>query len=175
MNKCVQRNSNIILIGMPGAGKSTVGVILAKLCAHDFIDTDLLIQSSQHQSLQQIVDTQGHLALRAIEEKILLDLHCENTVIATGGSAVYSAAAMAHLHTLGPIVYLQLDLPSLEIRVADFSMRGLAKRTDQSFADLYAERTPLYERYADITVACAGKSPELICAEIISAVKSSPG
>ncbi len=158
--------SNIVLIGMPGVGKSTVGVILAKQTARDFIDTDVLIQLDQKKPLQDIVDVRGHLALRAIEEKILLDLHCDNTVISTGGSAVYSDAAMQHLRGLGAIVYLQLDLATLEQRVADFSQRGLAKRADQTFADLYAERTPLYARHAEITVDCAGKTAEQICTEI---------
>lgn len=162
--------SNIVLVGMPGVGKSTVGVILAKHTARDFIDTDVLIQLDRKMALQDIVDTQGHLALRAIEEKILCDLHCENTVISTGGSAVYSAAAMQHLRCIGTIVYLQLDLVALEQRVADFSQRGLAKRADQTFADLYAERTPLYAHYAEITVDCAGKTPETICGEITSAL-----
>ena len=162
----IQARTNIVLIGMPGAGKSTVGVILAKRTARDFIDTDVLIQLDQKKPLQDIVDKQGHLALRAVEERVLLGLHCESTVIATGGSAVYSEAAMRHLRNLGVIVYLQLDLSALERRVADFSMRGLAKRADQSFADLYAERKPLYERCAEITIDCAGKSPEQISAEI---------
>lgn len=161
------RSGNIVLIGMPGAGKSTVGVVLAKRSARAFIDTDVLIQLDRKTSLQNIVDTQGHLALRAIEESILLELACEDTVIATGGSAVYSEAAMRHLRTIGTVVYLQLELPELERRVADFSARGLARRADQSFADLFAERRPLYERYADLRVDCAGKAPEIIGDEIV--------
>ena len=161
-------SGNIILIGMPGVGKSTVGVILAKLSARAFIDTDVLIQTAQQQPLQDIVAAQGHLALRAIEENVLLNLQCDNTVIATGGSAVYSDAAMAYLRVLGVIVYLRLDLPTLEKRVGDFSLRGLAKRADQTFADLYVERTPLYERYAQLTVDCADKTPEQISAEIVA-------
>jgi shikimate kinase len=155
---------------MPGVGKSTIGVIFAKQTARAFIDTDVLIQLDQHRPLQEIVDTQGHLALRAIEERILLALRCENTVIATGGSAVYSDVAMRHLRSIGTLVYLRLDLATLEQRVADFSRRGLARRADQTFADLYAERTPLYASYADITIDCAGKTPEAIGWEIAAAL-----
>lgn len=162
--------SNIVLIGMPGVGKSTVGVILAKQIACDFIDTDVLIQLDQKAPLQDIVDAQGYMALRAIEEKILIGLQCDNTVISTGGSAVYSDAAMQHLHSIGVIVYLQLDLAMLEQRVGDFSARGLAKRANQTFADLYAERTPLYEHHAEITIDCGGKTPESIGREIAAAL-----
>lgn len=161
---------NIVLIGMPGAGKSTIGVILAKRAALDFVDTDVLIQLDQKKSLQDIVDARGHLALRVVEENILRGLHCRNTVIATGGSAVYSDTAMRHLRSIGTTVYLQLALPELERRVADFSQRGLAKRADQSFADLFAERRPLYERYADIRIDCANKTPEVICDEIVQSL-----
>lgn len=161
--------TNIVLIGMPGVGKSTVGVILAKHSARAFIDTDVLIQTEQKTTLQQIVDTSGYLQLRKIEEDALLRLQCDNTVISTGGSAVYSDAAMQHLRAIGVIVYLQLDLPALEQRVADFSLRGLAKRADQSFADLYAERTPLYAKYAEVRIDCGHKTVEEICGEILAA------
>jgi len=162
--------TNIVLIGMPGVGKSTVGVILAKHTARAFIDTDVLIQTEQKKTLQDIVDTQGYLQLRKIEEDVLLRLRCDNTVISTGGSAVYSDAAMQHLRAIGIVVYLQLDLPALEQRVADFSLRGLAKRADQSFADLYAERTPLYAKYADLRIDCGHKTVEKICDDIIAAL-----
>src|SRR5690606_20963869 len=132
----IMPRTNIVLIGMPGAGKSTVGVILAKRTARAFIDTDVLIQTEQKTTLQQIVDTSGYLQLRKIEEDVLLRLQCDNTVISTGGSAVYSDAPMQDLRAVGVICYLQLDLPALEQRVADFSLRGLAKRADQSFAEL---------------------------------------
>ena len=112
--------SNIVLIGMPGSGKSTVGVILAKLTSLNFIDTDVLIQVSHGQTLQDIVDTSGHMALRRIEEKELLNLHVYNHVIATGGSAVYSPGAMKHLKSDGIAVFLDVDLPTLESRVCDF-------------------------------------------------------
>jgi shikimate kinase len=164
--------SNIVLIGMPGAGKSTVGVILAKLTSRDFIDTDVLIQISQGRLLQDIVDTEGHMALRRIEEDIILGLHCDHHVIATGGSAVYSTVAMEHLKSNGIVIFLDVDLPTLESRVRDFDTRGLAKRPDQSFSDLFNERIILYRKYADVTVDCAGLSQEEVCAQIIKRVKT---
>lgn len=158
--------SNIVLIGMPGSGKSTVGVILAKKTARAFVDTDVLIQTAENQTLQQIVDQKGHAELRKIEEALLLGLKIKNHVIATGGSAVYSDAAMAHLKSDGIIVFLDADLATLEQRVGDFSARGIAKRPEQSFAQLYAERLELYQKHADITVYCAGMAQEAVCDQI---------
>jgi shikimate kinase len=157
---------------MPGAGKSTVGVILAKLTSRGFIDTDVLIQISQARLLQDIVDSEGHVALRRSEEDIILGLHSHHHVIATGGSAVYSPAAMEHLKSDGVVIFLDVDLPTLESRVQDFDTRGLAKRPDQSFSDLFEERIILYRKYADITVDCTGLSHEEVCAEIIKRVKT---
>ena len=164
--------SNIVLIGMPGSGKSTVGVILAKLTSRDFIDTDVLIQISQGRLLQNIVDTEGYMTLRRIEEDILLGLNCHHHVIATGGSAVYSHAAMEHLKSNGIVVFLDVDLPTLESRIRDFDTRGLAKRPDQSFSDLFKERIILYRKYADVTIDCADLSQEEVCAQIIKRVKT---
>jgi shikimate kinase len=159
--------SNIVLIGMPGSGKSTVGVILTKLMSLNFIDTDVLIQVSQCQTLQHIVDTSGHMVLREIEERVLLNLNVHNHVIATGGSAVYSPRAMKHLKTDGVAVFLNVDLPTLESRVRNFNTRGLAKRPDQSFADLFDERFSLYTKYADVTINCLDDTPEKICERTI--------
>lgn len=159
--------SNLILIGMPGAGKSTVGVLLAKLLARDFVDTDLLIQTAQGRSLQYIVDNDGYVALRNIEEQVLVDLSVHNCVIATGGSAIYSDRAMAHLKSDGIVIFLEVTMATLERRVRDFSTRGLAKRRDQSFSELFDERRVLYTYYADIVITCDGLTHEQVCAGII--------
>lgn len=154
--------SNIVLIGMPGAGKSTVGVILAKQTAREFIDTDLLIQAAEERSLQTIADQDGYLALRAIEERILLSLNVTHHVVATGGSAAYSSAAMDHLRRRGIVVFLHLPLGELRERVRDFATRGIARAPEQSFADLYEERFPLYAKYADVTIAGQGLNQEQV-------------
>lgn len=161
------QTANVILIGMPGAGKSTVGVLLAKRISRDFLDTDILIQAVQGRPLQEIVDTDGYMELRKIEEATLLGLSVRNHVIATGGSAAYSAAAMAHLRSTGTTVFLDVDITVLQSRVRDFATRGLAKRADQTFADLFAERLPLYRKYADITIGCSDLTQDEICARII--------
>ncbi len=162
-----QDQGNIVLIGMPGSGKSTVGVILAKLTSRDFVDGDVLIQISQDRSLQDIVDTEGHMALRRIEEEVLLTLDCINHVIATGGSAAYSHAAMTHLKSNGAVIFLDVDLPTLESRIHDFDTRGLAKRPDQTFTDLFEERFALYTKYADISIQCADLTQEEVCDRIV--------
>ena len=158
---------------MPGAGKSTVGVILAKQTARLFIDTDLLIQTEQSRSLQEIVDNDGHMTLRRIEEDVILRLNHSHHVIATGGSAVYSPVAMKHLKADGVAVFLNVDLFTLQSRVRDFDTRGLAKRQDQNFTDLFKERYPLYIEYADIIVDCAGLTQEEVCSKIIQDKKVS--
>ena len=163
----IHKKSNIVLIGMPGCGKSTVGVILAKRLLLDFVDTDVLIQTAQNRSLQDIVDADGYIALREIEEKILLRLDCLNHVVATGGSAVYSGPAMEHLKLNGLVIFLDVEQSVLELRIRDFGARGLAKRPDQSFADLFQERLPLYRRYADITLKSSDLSQEEVCDAVI--------
>lgn len=166
-NNMTLRPSNIVLIGMPGSGKSTVGIILAKLLGKNFIDTDVLIQTQHRRPLQDIIDSSGYLALRTIEEEALLGLKISNHVIATGGSAVYSHSAMEHLKADGTIVFLNVDLETLKARVRDFSTRGLAKRPDQTVDDLFSERCALYRKYADITVYSAGLTHEDVCAKIL--------
>ena len=162
-----QFSNSLILIGMPGAGKSTLGILLAKLLAKDFVDTDILIQLKHNKTLQDIVDNEGYLALRNIEEQVLLDTHYPNHIIATGGSAVYSDKAMQHLNHFGQIIFLDVDFPELAIRVNNINARGLARKPNQSLAELYEERRVLYQRYANIIISCTGKTQEQILEEII--------
>ncbi|MBN1557189.1 MAG: shikimate kinase [Lentisphaerae bacterium] len=154
---------------MPGAGKSTVGVILAKQTGRSFLDTDVLIQAAQGRTLQDIVDADGYAALRTIEAGTLAGLDVRDHVIATGGSAVYSAAAMERLQADGTVVFLDVDRATLESRVRDFGTRGLAKPPGQSFEALFRERAPLYRRYADIVVDCTALTQEAVCAAIVEA------
>ena len=137
---------------MPGAGKSTVGIILAKNLTFGFIDTDVLIQINQQKSLKQIIDETHHLHLREIEENEILKLNIENHVIATGGSAVYSEKAMYHLRNISIVIFLDVCLDELTKRIHNFETRGIAKSRDQTFRDLYDERQPLYNKYADMIV-----------------------
>jgi shikimate kinase len=165
--------SNIVLIGMPGAGKSSVGRLLAQRASMHFIDTDALIRTAVHgRSLQDIVDREGYLALRRVEEKVLLDLHCTNHVIATGGSAVYSQAAMARLKHNGVIVLLEVDLSTLRSRIHDFDTRGLVKRPEQTLEDLFAERSALYLQYAEISIDCRHRSPQEVCAAVMAGLRA---
>ena len=160
-------NSNIILIGMPGTGKSTVGVILAKMIAKRYLDTDILLQNIEKRSLQDIVDKEGHMALREVEQRVLLGIQCRNHIVATGGSAAYSESAMLHLKSIGIIVFLHADLPTLNRRIHNYETRGLAKRPDQSFQDLFDERLVLYEKYADITVQSSNLTQDQVCDAIV--------
>lgn len=162
-----QFSTSLILIGMPGAGKSTIGIVLAKALAKDFVDTDVLIQLQQSKTLQDIVDNEGYLKLREIEEQVLLSTHYPNHVIATGGSAIYSDKSMQHLRQFGQIVFLDVPLTELTERVKDIDTRGLARHPNQSFADLYHERRALYLQHANITIDCSGKSQAEILEDII--------
>ncbi len=159
--------SNIVLIGMPGSGKSTAGVILAKLTSRKFIDTDLLIQTTHGRPLQDIVNQSGFMAFRKIEEEILLNLNARNCVIATGGSAIYSRTAMLHLKKHGSIVFLDVDLAVLQARIHNFNTRGLAKKPEQTLADLFEERYDLYTAYADAVITCDDLRQEDVCEKIV--------
>jgi shikimate kinase len=158
--------SNLTLIGMPGAGKSTIGIILAKNMAMGFIDTDILIQINHQKSLQQIMDESGHLHLRTIEEGEILKLNIEGHIIATGGSAVYSDAAMTHLGRISTIIFLDVDLATLRKRIHNFDTRGIAKAEDQSFEDLFAERRRLYKKYAHMSIDAGHLDQERLAALI---------
>ena len=165
-------DTNIVLIGMPGAGKSTVGVLLAKALSRSFIDTDVHIQAREGARLQHIIDTRGLDVFRGVEEKHILSLNCRGHVIATGGSVVYSARAMAHLRAHGVTVHMALPLAELERRVTNLDSRGVVIGPGQSFADLYEERQPLYVRYADVSVDCAGITHEQTVARIVASLPS---
>jgi len=167
------RPSSIILIGMPGAGKSTVGPLLARRTGRLFLDCDTLLEEQEGRGLQEIVDSGGHLTLRAIEARLLMTISARHHVIATGGSAVYSEQAMRHLQSLGRVVWLRLGLDELRRRLGDFAARGLVKRPEQTLADLYAERQPLYQRHADMVVDGAGFNPEEVVKEIVQALGES--
>ena len=170
MDKTSTNPRTISLIGMPGAGKSTVGVILAKLTGLRFCDTDLDIQVREHATLQAILEQHGYRHLRAVEEQVLLDIDLHDAVISTGGSVVYSEAVMDRLHRAGPVIYLDADLATLERRVAAAPLRGIASDASRSFAEVYAERTPLYRRHAglivDATAGCAEQIAELIISRL---------
>lgn len=159
---------SVVLVGMPGAGKSTLGVLLAKETARDFIDTDVLIQVREGQTLQQIIDGSDYLNLRRIEEEVLLSVDLTHHIIATGGSAVYSDKGMAKLKTLGPVVFLDVSLEELRRRIHNYEKRGIARRPDQSFEELFAERDALYRHYADIVIACDQKRQEEIIDELLA-------
>lgn len=150
----MSENKNIILIGMPASGKSTIGVLLAKALGMNFLDTDIYIQALQSQSLQQIIDTQGIDAFCRIEQDSLLLLQTENTLIATGGSVVYSPEAMARLKGLGTVIFLDITLDEIKKRLTNISTRGVVKEPGQDLESLYKKRLPLYKQFADITIDC---------------------
>jgi shikimate kinase len=150
--------NNIILIGMPGCGKSTIGVVLAKVMGFDFIDSDLLMQQRENRLLSQILEEDGPEAFNRIENEVNASIQAEKTVIATGGSVVYGKDAMEHLRNIGVVVYLRLPLEALEERLGDFTERGISMKEGQTLKDIYDERTPHYERYAHIIVDVADLS-----------------
>lgn len=163
---------NIVLIGMPGAGKSTVGVLLAKVLSMEFMDTDVRIQACEKRRLQEIIDTDGLQAFLRIEARHILELACRHHVIATGGSVVYDEAAMRHLADGGVVVHLDLPLAALKGRLTNLPTRGVVMAEGQSLASLYEERQPLYRRHARITVPCAGLTHEEVVSRICEALET---
>jgi shikimate kinase len=159
--------TNIVLIGMPGSGKSTVGVLLAKFLGLGFVDTDVLIQAAEGRTLQQILDRDGYLALRAVEERVLRALDVQAHVVATGGSAVYSAPAMSHLRSSGIAVFLDVTLGQVRQRVRNASSRGIAAAPGTTLDSLYAQRRPLYQQYADVTVTCGAMDLEEVAQAVV--------
>lgn len=160
-------DTSLILVGMPGAGKSTIGLLLAKELAKGFVDSDLLIQLREEKTLQDIIEERDYLALRRVEEEILLSMVYPNHVIATGGSVIYSEAGMAHLKKFGRIIFLNVSSDELQRRIDNYESRGIARRPDQTFVELFLERQKLYQQYADIVINCEQKSQAEIVREII--------
>ncbi len=163
--------SNIILIGMPAAGKSTIGVLLAKSLLKDFVDTDLAIQSGCGCTLSDIIEREGTDAFLKIENDIICAQNYRSCVVATGGSAVYGEGAMAHLKKDGITVYLELSLGEIEKRIGNIKTRGVAMKNGESLAALYDEREPLYNKYADVKVNCEGLTAEECVEKIVEIIK----
>ncbi|MEG2349660.1 MAG: shikimate kinase [Hungatella sp.] len=149
---------NITLIGMPASGKSTIGVLLAKRLGYSFVDVDILIQEKEKHLLKEIIAERGEDGFLEVENRVNADLEAEQSVIAPGGSVIYSAEAMEHLKAIGTVVYLKLSYEELEERLGDLVDRGVVLKEGMTLLDLYNERVPYYEKYADITVDETGMS-----------------
>ncbi len=162
----MSESKNIVLIGMPGAGKSTVGVVVAKRLGYRFVDSDLVIQERYGRLLHELIEEHGVEGFWQIENDVNASLDMEKAVIATGGSAVYGAEAMKHLQSIGRVVYLKLSYEEIAERLGDLNARGVTMHPGQSLKDLYEERVPLYEKYADIVVDCSGKALREIAEEV---------
>lgn len=158
---------NIILIGMPGSGKSTCGVVAAKMLLKNFFDTDLLIQNLENKRLQNIIDEKGIVYFEQAEEKAILSLDISGTVIATGGSVVYSEKAMTHLKRLGKVIYLHLDYDTMCRRIKNLDSRGVVLKSGSTLKDMYDERLPLYRRYADAVIKCDLNTVEQTARQIV--------
>ena len=163
--------SNVILIGMPGAGKSTIGIVLAKVLGYDFLDSDLLIQKEEGKLLWQIMETEGTDGFNRIEERVNSRIEADLCVIATGGSVVYGQKAMEHLRSIGTVIYLKVSCAILEERLGDLTKRGVVFRPGQTLLDLYKERVPLYEKYAHITVNVGHKNVQKSVAALEQALQ----
>ena len=165
---------NLTLIGMPAAGKSTVGVILAKTLGMHFVDTDILIQEKEGELLQNIIDKKGNDYFKHVEEKVLCGMDARDTVISTGGSAIYYPAAMEHLKKDGIVIYIDVEFEEIERRLDNISTRGITLAKGETLKDLYNKRVPLYEKYADLTLKSeAGMTVEECIDAIVKALRIS--
>lgn len=162
---------NIILIGMPGSGKSTCGVLAAKALLKNFFDTDLLLQNIEGKRLQEIIDENGINYFNNAEENAILSLDIRGTVIATGGSVVYSEKSMEHLKKLGRVIYLHLDYDTMADRIKNITTRGVVLKDGHTLLDMYNERLSLYEKYADDTIICDNLSVEDVVTSIVCLAK----
>ena len=162
---------NITLIGMPACGKSTIGVLLSRAAGMQMLDVDRLIEREEGRSLAQIIARDGNAGFRAVEERVNASLRAENTVIAPGGSVIYSERAMEHLRRISMIVYLRLSYEAVSRRLRNPQARGVTMQPGQTLADLYAERIPLYARWADLAIDCDTLRPR----EIVEAVRRETG
>lgn len=161
---------NIILVGMPACGKSIIGVVLAKTLKKQFIDTDLLIQERENKGLQEIIDTLGNDYFKKIEETILCEIDVENTVISTGGSAIYYPKALNHLKEKGTVIYMKVSLKTIKARLNNIKSRGVTLAPGETIAELYRDRIPLYEQRADIIIDTEGLSVEETVEKIIKEI-----
>ena len=161
------KKNNIVLIGMPGVGKSTIGVILAKVLGYQFIDADLVIQKEEGKLLKEIIDEVGPAGFIEVENRVNASICAENSIIATGGSVVYGEQAMEHLKEIGTVLYLSLPYEEIKKRLSDIKGRGVVLREGQTLRDLYNERTVLYEKYADVTICENGLNVEETIDEIL--------
>jgi shikimate kinase len=166
-------NKNVVLIGMPGVGKSTVGVLLAKRLNFSFLDTDISIQTQEGKSLQELIQIHGAAGFCDIEERYILSVDVTSHVIAPGGSVIYRPKAMEHLGTHGVIIHLDLELERLKKRLDNIDARGVVIAAGQKLEALYAERQPLYSRFADLTVFTDGLTPDQVVGEIIEIISIS--
>lgn len=162
--------NNVTLIGMPGVGKSTIGVVLAKILGFQFIDSDLVIQAQEDRLLWQIIEQEGMEGFWAIEERVNSSFDVKKSVIATGGSAIYGEKAMAHLREISTVVYLKLDCEPLSKRLGDLAKRGVTLKEGWTLEDLYNERAPLYEKYAHIIIDCSHGDISGLAKEIANAL-----
>ncbi|WDE97071.1 shikimate kinase [Lentisphaera profundi] len=164
------RKSNIVMVGMPGAGKSTIGVLLAKETSFDFLDVDVYIQGQEHRRLQEIIDLEGIEVFKGLEEKYLCQIDSDGVIVSTGGSAIYSSKGIQSLSQKGLIIFLKINMQTLEDRLGDFSTRGVVIAPGQTFEELFAERNSLYSAAADLVIECDGKTQDQLVDDIVAKV-----